>query len=405
MTILVGSQRGGAKDLALHLMKAENEHVEVHEIRGFVSGTVMGALNEAYAVSRATRCKRFMYSLSANPPPDQVVSTEDLVGFIDETEERLGLKGQPRVIVFHEKEGRRHAHCVWSRIDTDALKAVHISYDYKTLVQLSREIFMRKGWTMPEGLIDARNRDPRNFTLAEWQQAKRIGKDPRAIKAAMREAWAISDNKSSLIAALQERGFKLARGDRGRVVAIDSQLEIYSFQRWAKVKTKDVRARVGDESELPDLDTQRTKMREDMTGMLGRLKSNAERRANDAQARFEARRAALVSRQRAERKALSFAQANELKAANQKRQSRFRTGFKGIWDRLRGEHKRTQTLNEMEAAQQRSAHQRSKDTLVARHLHERKRVELYRLRHAEAARRIERGLEHDQRAYFPAPEP
>lgn len=28
--ILNGNQRGGAKDLALHLMKEENEHVEVH---------------------------------------------------------------------------------------------------------------------------------------------------------------------------------------------------------------------------------------------------------------------------------------------------------------------------------------------------------------------------------------
>ena len=35
--ILVGNQRGGAKDLALHLLKQENEHVEVHEVRGFAS--------------------------------------------------------------------------------------------------------------------------------------------------------------------------------------------------------------------------------------------------------------------------------------------------------------------------------------------------------------------------------
>ena len=31
------------------------------------------------------------------------------------------------------------------------------------------------------------------------------------------------------------------------------------------------------------------------------------------------------------------------------RQTRFRTGFKGLWDRLRGEHKRIQALNEREA--------------------------------------------------------
>lgn len=53
--ILVGNQRGGAKDLALHLLKDENEHIEVHELRGFVSNNLMGALNEAYAISRAAQ--------------------------------------------------------------------------------------------------------------------------------------------------------------------------------------------------------------------------------------------------------------------------------------------------------------------------------------------------------------
>ncbi len=35
--ILVGNQRGGAKNLALHLMKEENEHIHVQELRGFCS--------------------------------------------------------------------------------------------------------------------------------------------------------------------------------------------------------------------------------------------------------------------------------------------------------------------------------------------------------------------------------
>ena len=35
--ILHGNQRGGGKDLALHLTKEENEHVEIHDLRGFAS--------------------------------------------------------------------------------------------------------------------------------------------------------------------------------------------------------------------------------------------------------------------------------------------------------------------------------------------------------------------------------
>jgi len=47
--ILKGSQRAGAKQLAVHLMKTEeNEHVELHEVRGFMANSLGGALNEAW---------------------------------------------------------------------------------------------------------------------------------------------------------------------------------------------------------------------------------------------------------------------------------------------------------------------------------------------------------------------
>ena len=45
--ILKGNQRGGARQLASHLMNGEqNEHVTVHQIRGFLGETVEDALAE-----------------------------------------------------------------------------------------------------------------------------------------------------------------------------------------------------------------------------------------------------------------------------------------------------------------------------------------------------------------------
>ena len=108
--ILKASQRAGAKQLALHLMRLdENEHVEVHEVRGFASDNVMGALREAYAISRATRCKQYLFSVSISPPEIEKVSVATFERAIDEIESRMGLTGQPRLIVFHEKNGRRQA--------------------------------------------------------------------------------------------------------------------------------------------------------------------------------------------------------------------------------------------------------------------------------------------------------
>lgn len=52
--ILKASQRGGAKQLGVHLMRDdENDHVKMHEIRGFLSNDVILALKEAHAVSQA----------------------------------------------------------------------------------------------------------------------------------------------------------------------------------------------------------------------------------------------------------------------------------------------------------------------------------------------------------------
>ncbi|MEM9623508.1 MAG: relaxase/mobilization nuclease domain-containing protein, partial [Pseudomonadota bacterium] len=195
--ILQGNQRGGGSNLAHHLLKDENEHVEVYDLRGFVSPDLHGAFKEAYAASRATKAKQFLFSLSLSPPPSEKVPTEVFEDTIARVEQALGLTKQPRAIVFHEKEGRRHAHAVWSRIDAKEGKAVQLSFSKRKLMDISRELFLEHGWKMPSGLMRSEARDPKNFTLAQWQQAQRNGKDPREIKQALQECWAISDTKSA----------------------------------------------------------------------------------------------------------------------------------------------------------------------------------------------------------------
>lgn len=139
--ILKASQRAGAKALAVHLLRTdENEHVEVHELRGFVSDNLTGALREAQAMAEGTRCKQFMFSLSLNPPQNADASDRDFRQAIKMVERELGLVGQPRAIVFHEKEGRRHAHCVWSRINTDQMKAINLPHFKRKLRETSREL-------------------------------------------------------------------------------------------------------------------------------------------------------------------------------------------------------------------------------------------------------------------------
>jgi hypothetical protein len=181
--ILKGSQRAGASALAAHLLNdRDNDHITVHQLRGFVADDLHGALHEAHAISKGTQCKQFMFSVSLNPPKDSVLSDEAFERAANACEERLGLTGQPRAIIIHEKEGRRHAHVVWSRIDANQMRAINMAHFKTKLTALSKELYLEHGWELPDGLKHMGGKSPLNFDLAEWQQAKRIGIDPREIK-------------------------------------------------------------------------------------------------------------------------------------------------------------------------------------------------------------------------------
>lgn len=364
--ILVGNQRGGAKDLARHLMKQDNEHVSVHELRGFVADDLDGAFTESYAISRGTKCRQFLFSLSLNPPPDEEVSTADFEAAIDRVETKLGLTGQPRAVVFHEKEGpggmRRHAHAVWSRIRADEMKAVQMSHSHLKLMDMSRELYLEHGWKMPRGLADQKNRDPRSFTLEEWQQAKRAGRDAKEMKAAIQDAWAISDTKSAFSNALLERGLWLARGDRRGCVAVDHEGEVFSLSRWAGVKTKQLRERLGDEKSLSSVEDATARMAAAMTQKMDAFQKELESRKQAEQQRYETQRMALVEHQRAERHTLSTSQAQREVKEHQDRQARLRSGVKGLWDRLTGTRKRAieENMREAELARQRDLAERER---------------------------------------------
>jgi len=398
--ILKGNQRGGAKDLALHLMKDENDHVEVHELRGFASDTLMGAFNEAYAISRGTKCKQFLYSLSVNPPQEADVKTSDFMSAIEEAEKRLNLTNQPRAIVFHEKEGRRHAHAVWSRIDIEQMKAVQMSYDHTQLMELSRELYLEHGWKMPRGLAKQSERDPNNFTFAEWQQAKRTQQHPNDIERAIKDAWAISDTKATFSHALTERGYVLAKGDKkGRIVAVDTFGEIYAVPKKLGLRVKQVRERVGDEQQLLSVEEAKQQIANGMLQTLERFKKQLKTQQQQENVALKRERQDLIEWQRKERADFTNNQTARQQQEATIRRSRFRTGLKGLWDRLRGEHKRLRELNEREAKQAQEQVQARKDVFIRIQLQQRQLLnDRHRLRQQHYQQQ-QKELQHDVQRY------
>jgi len=90
--IVKGNQRDGARQLAAHLLKDENEHIDVHELRGFMADDLRGAFAAAHAIAKGTNCTQFLFSMSLNPPSYEAVSTNSFVKAADAAEQRLGLE-------------------------------------------------------------------------------------------------------------------------------------------------------------------------------------------------------------------------------------------------------------------------------------------------------------------------
>ncbi len=373
--ILHGNQRGGAKDLALHLLKTENEHVEIHELRGFVSDNLVSALNEIHAISRGTKARQFLFSLSLNPPQSENVSTLVFEDAIKRIENKLGLTDQPRAIVFHEKKGRRHCHAVWSRIDTEAMKAIPLSFSKRKLMDVSREFYREHGWTMPRGLMHEGQFDPKNFTLAQWQQAKRMGKDPKAIKQVFQDCWAVSDNQAAFQQALREYGYTLARGDRRGFVALDHRCEVFAVAKWVGVKTKEIRAKLTDQDALPSVEEARTQIAENMTERLEDLQSQQDTAIKTRLSDIEQRRDQMVRKHEEARKGLRARQEARWKAETLLRQNRFNKGLRGFLDRLTGQHRRIREQNEQEMLKALHRDQQERDALIFRQLEERRSLQ------------------------------
>ena len=102
--ILKAKERGDGGQLARYLLTTrDNEHVELHQVKGSMSHDLIEAFHEADAIARGTRCKNYLFSMSLNPAEDAHVSTEVFDQTADAIGEKLGLENQPRAIVFHEK--------------------------------------------------------------------------------------------------------------------------------------------------------------------------------------------------------------------------------------------------------------------------------------------------------------
>jgi len=260
--IIKASQRGFARNLANHLASTnDNDHVTLMEIRGVIGQSIHAALLEMEAISQGTQCRKPFFSVSFNPPPNVNVSHKAFEQAFDALEESLGLQGQPRIAVFHEKNARRHAHVVWLRVQIDAMKAIRMSHFKRKCVEVSRLLYLRHGWDMPAGFKDSRLKDPFGLSTAEWQQNLRQNIDPKEIKELCQAVWKQSASLLEFQRELEDKGLFLARGDRRGFVVVDRGCKVYSLSRYGGIASRALNERLGKPDLLPSVEMIKQKIR------------------------------------------------------------------------------------------------------------------------------------------------
>lgn len=383
--ILKASERGNAANLARHLLNTtDNEHVELHDLRGFIADDLHSALQEADAISRGTRCKNFLFSLSLSPPETADVDVEAFENAIAQIEERLGLDNQPRAIVFHEKEGRRHAHAVWSRTDAEKMKAVELPHFKRKLNEIAKELFLEHGWDLPNGFKTDRVRDPLNFSLAEWQQAKRAGRNPKRMQAQIQACWTASDTRVSFETAIREKGLFLAQGDRRGFVLVDVHGEVYSLSRLSGAKAKELKARLGNPIDLPTVEERKMWLSEQMTDRLKAHVRASEQRLHKKGLALGFQRTQMMERHRKKRAALKVSQTERWQQEQRIRAARLPRGFKGLWSWITGALKKVRLQNEREAARAKDRDRAERHAVVQTQLKERRGLQARIKAHRQA---------------------
>jgi len=373
--ILKASQRGGGSQLADHLMNAnDNDHITVHEVSGFMVDDVHGAFRETQAISKGTKCKQYLFSLSLSPPPSAEVTASEYEDAVAQIEDKLGLKGQPRVIIFHEKENRIHAHAVWSRIDADKMTAINLPFFKRKLMEVSRDIYLEKGWLLPAGFLDHERRDPLNYSLQEYQQAKRMDRNPKFLKAALKACWDKSESQDQFNTELNKHGLILARGDRRSYVAVNMTGEVLSLSRWLDVKSRELKARLGDKDTLPSVFQVSQTIKETADKRIVQLEADLTSKFRSRVDPLLVKRKQLIKQQTDQHKALQDTQGERSRKEHMQRQARFRIGLKGLWDRLNGRHQETMRKNERDTLSSDKRDAQERHDLRIKQLKERRHI-------------------------------
>ena len=281
--IIKSSQRAGHRELAAHLMKCRDidgtpQTVIISGSRDLVNGDdVHQALGDMAILAMASnRCQKDLYHISLNP--DQPMTEQDWQTVWQLYEDEFGLNQLPYIEVTHAKGDNRppHRHRVYERVDIKSCKAVQLSHTRIRNELVARKIEFALGHALTIGkhnrtVIKRLEQEGEHAMIAWMQQGhahdcdrpvahqspddvqmqKRTKLSTDQVKADLQTCYTQTDNGRSFQAAIAEKGYQLAKGDRRDFVIVDAMGGIHSPRRRLGVKAKALRERWADLAQSP----------------------------------------------------------------------------------------------------------------------------------------------------------
>jgi hypothetical protein len=250
--IIKGKSRAGPSQLAYHLGRADtNERVEILQLDS--AGTTLDAFRDWQTYTLATKGRLGLYHANIDPDAKYDMAPQQWMRAVEILEEELGLQGQPRAVVMHEKHGREHIHVVWARTDMDTMTLRSDSHNFQAHERASLRMEQEFGHELVPGKHAKRDREaqrdmPRaEVSHDEWQQAERGSMDHQQRKAQVTALFEQSDSGPAFRAALEDAGYVLVRGDKRGFVLLDADGKAHSLPRQLPgVKAADLRAFMAD---------------------------------------------------------------------------------------------------------------------------------------------------------------
>ena len=218
--IISGKSRQNGKQLGRYLVaQGENERVTPLEIRGSMSDNVPGAVLEMSLRTELTkRGKLGLYHAHIAPAyGEDQLTPEQWRTAADRLEQELGLVGQSRVVVLHEKKGKVHGHVVWQREREG--KLIKMSHSYRA--------------------------HDRARAALEKELTHKPTRQVGDHKKHLTQLWGSSRDGADFVRQAEAAGYRVARGDRrAYVVETEDGQKLDLVRQLEGVKTKAAKERL-----------------------------------------------------------------------------------------------------------------------------------------------------------------